>query len=407
MRSSLTASLRALACWSWCLGLAVIALEFLALRVIGERASLAYVFFVLSALASFWAEQREFGTRFFLYRLHDCIIYSPWKYLLLYFLWISVFAPFTVNPVPSLVYAANGWLSLFTVGVAAQFIFCERGVHGQHLLPGRLRLAFLFYSGTVCLLLLSTLLHLFFPSLPFHILVDEQTNLFLYFTIGFPFLLWDLLKTGRRLLPAWLSASTLLLGTVTTLLIGRTFYQVSLAFGLVSLAALFVYKRAKFLRFVLLVALMGAGSLVSILLLSSFLQADALWHRGLEFARAVMEARMQASVWPALATLKATNYLGEGLGLTTFRGVWPRVLAEAGVVGFGLYSAYFLSLLWDLYRVRHASRVVVSNVALVSVGIFLLFVSHYVGNPYGAYVWVWYAFWSVFASASRKKVVGA
>jgi hypothetical protein len=399
-----TSLLRDLANWSWCLGLVVIALDFFALRVIGQRASLSYIFFAAAAAAALWAEKRQFGTRVSLYRLHDCLIYHPWKFLLLYFLWISVFSPFTVSPIPSLVYALNGWISLFTVGVAAQFIFCERGATGAiSLLPQRLRLAFFFYSVTVSLLLLSTLVHLFLPFFPFPIVVDEQANLFLYFTLGFPFLLWDVLKQGRRLLPLWLSLVTVLLGTVTILLIGRTFYQASLAFTLVALFALFVYKRARLFRSLLIAGSLGAVVLSSILALSSFLHSNELWLRGFEYGKSLLERRMNWSVRPAVEVLQRTHYLGEGLGLTSIRGVWPRVLAEAGVVGFVLYSLFFLALLADLYRVRHAPRVVVSNVAIISLAVFLLFVSHHVENPYGAYVWVWYSIWALFASAAKKK----
>ena len=80
-----------------------------------------------------------------------------------------------------------------------------------------------------------------------------------------------------------------------------------------------------------------------------------------------------------------------------------RVLAEAGIVGFLLYLGFFLNLLRDLYRVRRSSRVVVSNVSFVSMAIFLVLVSQTVENPYGAYVWVWYALWALFGSTARKK----
>lgn len=402
-----TLFLRELACWSWSLGLAVIALDFLALNLNGKRVSLSYPFFCLAAVAAFWAEKREFSTRIFLYRLHDTVIYSPWKYLLLYFLWISVFSPFTNSPLDSLLYATNGWLSLVTVGVAAQFIFCERGSQGVILLPGRLKVAFLFYCATVCFLLASTLAHLFFPAAPFGLLVDEQANLFLFFTIGFPFLIWDFLKRGRRILPPALTGLTLLLGVAATFLIGRRFYQASLAFSLSAIFLLFFYKQMPWRRFVYLLAPLAGLAAVTILAITAILKANGLLYLGLEYARMLMETRMETTVAPALEVLHRTRYMGEGLGLTALRGVWPRVLAEAGVVGFVLYVSFFLSLLLELYRVRRAPRVIVSHVGLVSVAVFLLFVSHYVENPYGAYVWVWYAIWAFFASAAKKKQVGA
>jgi hypothetical protein len=400
-----TRLLRELACWCWCLGLSVIELEFLAFPLNGKRVSLSYLLFALATAAAFWAEKREFGTRVFLYRLHDSVIYSPWKYLLLYFLWISIFSPFTANPVASLLYATNGWVSLVTVGVAAQFIFCERGTQGVILLPSRLRLAFLFYSATLCLLMMSTLVHLFRPLLPFSLLASGQANLFLCFTIGFPFLVWDFLKRGRRLLPPWFSALTVVLGAVTTLLIGRIFYQAALAFGFCGITALFVYKQTPWRRMLYLALPLAAVAAALGAVLTAFLEMTGLGYRALQFARHLLEARLESTVEPAVQTLLRTRFLGEGLGITALRGVWPRVLAEAGVVGFVLYGAFFLSLAYDLYRVRRAPRVIVSNVSLVSVAVFLFFVSHYVENPYGAYVWVWYAIWTFFASAARKKQV--
>ncbi|MGZ3692917.1 MAG: hypothetical protein ACXWQO_01620 [Bdellovibrionota bacterium] len=400
-----TKLLREIACWSWCLGLAVIALDFLAVKLIGKRVSLAYIFFAAATAAAFWAEKREFGTRIFLYRLHDSIIYSPWKFLLLYFLWISVFSPFTANPVASLVYATNGWLSLFTVGVAAQFIFCERSAQGVVLLPNRLQLAFIFYCVTVAMLLASTLAHLLFPQMPFGLLVDEQANLFLFFTIGFPFLVWDFLKRGRRLLPPWLTALTVMLGLAATLLIGRKFYQAALAFAALSIFGLFVYKQMPWRRVLFLAAPVAALAAGLMVIITAFLKAHGYLLVGFQYAQKLMESRMETSVAPALEILVRTKFIGEGLGLSNVRGVWFRVLAEAGVVGLVLYASFFLSLLYQLYRVRRAPRVIVSNVSLVSVAVFLLFVSHYVENPYGAYVWVWYAIWTFFASAAKKKQV--
>lgn len=399
-----TKFLRAVAAWSWCSGLVVTALEFLSIHLLGKRVSLGYLCFGAGAVAAFWAEQREFGTRIFLYRLHDSVIYGPWKFLLLYFLWISVFSPFTLNPVASLAYATNGWLSLITVGVAAQFIFCERGADGAVvLLPNRLRLAFLVYASTVCALLAATLARLFFPAFPLDLQVSGQANLFLFFAMGMPYLVWDFLKRGRRLLPPWLSTLTLVFGTVATFLIGRKFYQASLAFGLVAVFAFFIYKQTPWRRMLYLMLPLLTVAAAFFFLLTFYLESHGLLREGLDYARMLMESRMETSVGPAIETLYRTNFLGEGLGLTDIRGVWPRVLAEAGVVGFFFYAAFFLSLAARLYLVRRASRVVVSNVTLVSLAVFLLFVSHYVENPYGAYVWVWYAIWVFFASAARKK----
>ncbi len=399
----LTAFLRQLSLWAWSLGLALIAFDFILLPVFEWRASLSYIFFGIAALAVAWAEKREFGTRVFLYRLHDAVIFSPWKFLLLYFLWVSVFSPFTQAPLASLVYAANGWMSLFAVGVSAQFIFCERTNHGTLLFPQRLRWAFFVYSITVSVFMGNALLHLFFPDTAWPLLVNHQVNLFLYFTLGMPFLLWDFLKEGRRLLPRWFSVLTMWLGTVAILLVGKRIHFAALSAVLFGVFGLFFYKRIRAKILVLGLAATAVAILLTVVLAAT-LRNQPIWDHSLELARQAMENRMKNSLAPAWDAAVASNYLGRGVGVTDLRGVWSRVLAEAGPIGLLFYASFFLMLLRDLYRVRHSSRVVVSNVSAVSLGIFLLLLGHHVENPYGAYIWVWYALWALFASTSRKRI---
>jgi len=402
-RGSFTATLRDAAAYTWAAGLAVIALDFLSLPLLQWRVSLSYVLFALATVCVGWAEKREFGTRVFLYRLHDAVIYSPWKFLLLYFLWISLFSPFTPVPVASLLYAANGWLSLFAVAISAQFIFCERNPQGIVLLPERLALVFRVYGFTVGALLTFLLLSIFYPSLPVETIVSKQANLFLYFTLGLPFLLWDLVKEGRRLLPRFLSLWAIFSGGVVLLLVGRKYFQLSLALSVAAVLGLFLYKtvrpRMPTLRIAAVALIAGLGALCA----GAVLQARAPLQEGLEHIRAMMEAKMRSSIAPALEALYETKLLGKGLGVTEMIGVWARVMAEAGLIGFFLYGAFFLNLTWDLYRVRRTPRVVVSNIAMVSVAIFLFFASHYVENPYGAYVWIWYSIWALIAATPKKK----
>lgn len=399
---ALTARLRFLACLSWSLGLAVLAFDFLSLPVFDWKASLSYVFFTAALLATAWAEKREFGTRVALYRLHDATIYSPWRFLLLYFLWISVFSPFTSAPLASLVYATAGWASLITIGITAQFVFSERAVHGIVLVPSRLTLAFWCYCLTVSLLLANALFHLFVPAPAFPMLVGEQNNLFLYFTLGLPYLLWDFLKDGRRLVPRWLSGVTVLMGAVTTLLLNHRFYAAAIALSVAAIFGLFLFKKIRLKRALLLGGFIAGWGLAFGLLLLWTLDQYGLRHL-LEQERLQLTERMRGTVEAAVGALVQSRGLGAGLGLTDLRGVWARVLAEAGLVGFALYLAFFLNVLWDLYRVRRSTRVVVSNVSFASLAVFLCFVSHYVENPYGAYVWVWYALWALFASTAKKQ----
>lgn len=397
----LTHRLRELAAALWCLGLGLLAYDFLSLPVLRWRASVAYVAFGFAFAVVSWAEKREFGTRIYLYRLHDALILSPWRFLLLYFLWISVFSPFTVDPFASLVYAANGWISLITVGIGAQFIFCERALTVSTLEPDRLRWAFLVYSVAVAMLLAGSLWGLFGGALWFR--PAEQANLFFFFSIGFPFLLWDFAKQGRRLTPRWMSAATIFLGIVLLLLIGRRSYLASLLFSVGGVLGLFLYKRIRPHRALLWAAVAVASSVAAAALLALALGSQIAWSEALERARHGLAVRMLPPWDGALEALRGSSFMGKGLGVTGIRGVWARVAAEAGVVGLALYSAFFVSLLWELYRVRRVGRVVVSNVALVSLCVFLLFLSHYVENPYSAFVWVWYSIWALFASTSKKK----
>lgn len=400
----MTQKLRDGAALAWSLGLGLIAFDFLFLPVFERRASASYLFFALATVLTAWAEKREFSSRVFLYRLHDAVIFSPWKYLLLYFLWVSVFSPFTESPLASLVYAANGWMSLFAVGISAQFIFCDRSVNGVVLLPARLALAFVVYCASVSLLMLNALAHIFAPEFPLPIFVNEQANLFLFFAMGLPFLLWDFVKDGRRLLPRWLSLLTVWLGTITILLIGRRVYHAALALILAGVIGLFIYKRIRPRRTLLLGGGAAAGAVLVALLLAATLQSHEIWNDTLELARKGMESRMHGTLVPAWDALVSSGFLGKGVGVTDLHGVWARVMAEAGVIGAVFYLAFFLALLWDLFRVRRSSRVVVSNISSLSVVIFLLLIGHFVENPYGAYVWVWYAIWALFASTPKKRM---
>lgn len=398
-----TNTIRGAAAWSWSLGLGFVAFDFVTLPVFHWRASASYLLFALATILTAWAEKREFSARVFLYRLHDAVIFSPWKFLLLYFLWISVFSPFTETPLASLVYAANGWMSLFAVGISAQFIFCERPVRGAILLPAKLGLAFRVYCVSVSILMGNALLHIFVPNSPFPILVNQQANLFLFFSMGLPFLLWDFVKDGRRLLPRYLSLLTVWLGAVTVLLIGRRVYHVALGLILAGVLGLFVYKKIRPRRTLLLGGAAAGVAVVVAVILTATLRSQEPWNDALNLARRAMEFRMASNFLPAWQALVESGYMGRGVGVTDFHGVWARVLAEAGLVGAALYLGFFLALLWDLYRVRHSPRVVVSNVGALSVGVFLLLLGHYVENPYGAYVWVWYAIWALFASTPKKR----
>jgi O-antigen ligase len=123
--------------------------------------------------------------------------------------------------------------------------------------------------------------------------------------------------------------------------------------------------------------------------------------------RVLMEEKISRripDIHSAIQSLRETNFMGTGVGAADIeRGVWLQILAETGIAGLALHLAFFISLLLSLYSIRRAREVVVSNVAFLSVLIFLLILSHYPQNPYGAGLWAWYALWGVFASTYRKR----
>ena len=400
--AKVTANLRIFSSWFWAIGLAVIALDFLAVPVLEHKANISYFFFAVATALVAWAEKREFSSRIFLYRLHDAVIFSPWRYLLLYFLWISLFSPFTEAPKASLTYALNGWLSLFTVGISAQFIFCERGINGVSLLPDRMRLIFRIYTATVGLLLTTYLASLFSSQIAQAGVIGRPANLFLYFSLGLPFLLWDFVKDGRRFLPRAESIATICLGSILILLVSRRYFQASLLFSLAGVIGLFLYKTMRPQRITLRLALVAVAAGFGALGVAILLQAEGYTPMLIHF-REKLESNLREGIQLTWDALRSSNFLGRGLGVTNIHGVWARVLAEAGVVGFAFYALFFLSVAWDLYRVKRSPRVVVSNVALVSTGVFLLFASHYIENPYGAYVWIWYSIWALVASTPKRK----
>lgn len=396
-----THKLRTYASWSWSLGLGLVAVDFLSLSFLQWRISSAYFAFFLSLFFVVWAEKREFGTRVFLYRLHDVVIYTPWKFMLLYFLWVSLFS-LLENALTSVVFSLNGWATLFAVGVAAQFIFCERARDKIILLPGRLRVAFLVYACTTLFLLVNLLLHLFWATIPLPMLVHEEGNLFLYFLMGMPFLGWDFSKNGRRLLPRALSLAVMIVGGAAILLLGNLSQKVALLLAGGGLLAVYFLKAIRYRRALLLGGAIGLGCLSLSVLLSMALQQfpAAL---ALRAARSVLETRVAESMQLAFLALEHSHFMGLGVGVTEITGLWARILGEAGVVGFLLVAAFFLNLLWDLYWVRRSSRVVVSNVAIISLLVFLFLLGHYVHNPYTAFVWVWCSLWSIFSSTARKR----
>ncbi len=393
--------IRKIALLFWSLGMMTLAIDFYSLPLLNWQVSISYIPFVVAFILLIWAEKREFSSRVFLYRLHDVLIYSSWRYLLLFFLWVSIFSPFSASPLASIVYSVNGWISLFVVGVSAQFLFCEHRPNAIYLLTERLGFVFRVYAITLIALFLHVLLPILF-SLDSPVIVKKTENLFLYFVMGFPFLLWDFSKSGRRLLPGWLSFCAVLLGVSTILLVGRKFFSLVLFVSALGIMGLYFYKKMKSKPYVLMLILMISGVGFTGVM-GAFLKSNEIRAWTLQKVRLELEANLSARILPTLSALKESGFLGKGVANSEVKGLWFKLLSETGIIGTLLFLGFFLSILWQLLNVRKSTKVVVSNVALVTVVVFVGLVGNYVENPYGAYIWVWFAIWGVFAATEKKK----
>ena len=402
-KTDLTFQLKEIATWAWCLGLAIIAADFSSFTFLDRKISFSYFFFAVSFGLCLWAEKREFGTRVLLYRLHDGLIYSPWKYLLLYFLWTSILALFSSDPLASALAAANGWVSLLAIGLTASFLFCERGSFGDALLLARLRRAFVVFSLGSIVLMGSVVFHLLFPSVLPAMFVEKQVNLLLYFSMGLPFLLWDFLRDKPRLLRRWLSGGAILLGTGITVILGKLFFLIIFLFSFGCLFSFYLYKKIHLRNFIILSAL-GVFCLLAIgLSFEKILIQQEIPRLALLDLQDAVKEKMYGPAKDLIQFWLNNRIVGQGPGMMPMKGVWLRILVESGIVGLFLYTAFFLDLLWALFRVRRSSRLVVSNITFISVFVFLLLTSHFVENPYGANVWIWYAIWVMFSQTSRKR----
>lgn len=400
---------RDLAAWVWSFGLATIALDRFLYYDLGEyNLRLCYFLFSISALLVCRAELREFGARVALYRLHDLVIGGPWKYLLLYFLWVNIFAPISENPARSVIYATAGWFSLLAVSISAQFIFCEYRLHGTYLVPSRLHRAFSGYAIAICVLGLSFLINYFAPSILVTPFFEDNVHLLLYFVIGFPFLFWDFTNSKRHILPRYISGPAMMVAVATVFLIGHQVLFIGLLTGPLLLMLLGFIKRVPLQR--------SSVGLVILCLISVNVAFLAGKHPKIIEARQKLivpleknerQLKRKMESWEhTLQVARGSNFLGTGIGGSDVKnGVWNLILAEVGLMGLLLYVSFFGSLLRGLYLVRRARQLFVSHAALVSMVVFILFGSHYLNNPYGAAIWVWYAIWGLVAVTPHKQEV--
>jgi len=398
----ITEKLRLVASWFWAIGLGIVGLDFLTLHFLSWKISLSYVAFIISFLLLSLAEKREFGMRQYLYRLHDTVFSGPWKFLLLYFLWISI-SSLVAFSLSTFLFVINGWISLFSVALGAQFLFCERSGNRLLLLPSRLGAAFRIYASILFFLLSNTILHLVFPSFPLPLLVEEQANLIAYFLLGSPFLFWDLAKKGRYLLWRPFNFLLLVIGVNSVFFFGGVFHWLSLIFIILALSALFLLKfyhkkRVK----ILLTSLLPAAFLFALLILFSLnhFQIELPQERAIQL---LVENRLVQNFRLAWVSLQTSPFMGLGAGNTAIAGAFSKVLAEAGVVGFSFFIAFFLSLFVQLVRSIRSNRA--ASISIISFSVFMLFLNHYSLNPYSAFIWVWCSLWTLFSSTNRKRKV--
>lgn len=390
-----TAGLRSAGALLWCVGFFLVVFDLLGVDIAGWHIPLCFAFFFLAAGLCFWAEKREFSTRVALYRLHDLVIYTPWRFLLLYFLWINLFAPFTAQPVRSVVYAVGGWACLIAIGVTANFLFCERRPSGAILLlRDRLSLLFWGFGLAASAGLIAIISTRIWPDFP--VLMHDEANFFLFLLLGLPFLLWDLLLHGRNLLPRAFSAFVSLIVIAALVLTMRKIFWIGIVLVFAMMLALRIYKRMRYGRALLVFTTLLFCSIgLSLLLLKlPFLQEQ----------QQTLEARLNISVGDALRVALEHRLLGMGIAVSSNRnGIWAQILAELGFIGVAFYSGFLLNLLRDLYVVGREPRIVVSNVGLVSLVVFGVLVSHYYTNAYAPSIWVWYAVWTLLATSNVKK----
>ena len=398
--------IRNVAALFWSLGLALVCFDrFHLYSILGEQVRIAYPFFLVAGILCWWGEKREFGTRVMLYRLHDIAMSSPWKYLLLYFLWVNLFALFSAVPRTSVVYALGGWFSLVMVAFSAQLLFCQRTPEKIILIPQRLKIALLSYTLASMLYGLSLVVSSLAPNLGVRPFFMDVSQVCVFFVAGLPFLVWDFINPRRQLLNRPLVGFTIVVIVSTLFLLRQPHFLLAAVAAPLALLFLGLAKRVSLHR-----ALLGLFflCLLSINLLFVFkgVLSDFPGKQALEgyVHREVTEEYFE--VKKAWELFKSTNFMGGGIGSSDVkRNVWLKIVSEVGVVGILLYGAFFISLLWDLFRIRRSKQIVISNVAFVSVVLFLLIGSHFPRNPYGTGIWVWYALWGVFSSTRLKTPV--
>jgi hypothetical protein len=392
------------ATYLWVLGLAMLSADFFSFHFVERTVSLSYGAFLASFLCMAWAEKREFSTRIFLYRLHDVVIFGVWRYLFLALIWITLVSQVPIRGILPTLQVSHLWFSFFCIGINAQFLFCDRSGRMVFLRPDRLAVAFQAFGYS--LLLTFAILQLQLLGISTGVPEPKQKSLFVYFLLGLPFLMWDVVRpTANRFLPRLLSLSLIVVGLGTVLLLGRKLYMLSALFALLLLLSAFLYKGVKPKNWWITASAALFGSFVFSLTLRQLLLSSQGLAEEFQNLRLTLEREAMGTFLSTWQAWSDSHWYGGGLGTAERKGLWARVIAESGLIGLVLYFLFFGSLLFGLYSVRKVPRVAVSHASLCSLLVFLFFLSFYLDNPANGYLWVWYGLWALFASTPGKRII--
>ena len=375
-----------------------------------EEARLSYAFFALALGFCLWAEKREFGTRVTLYRLHDLAVSPPWCYLLLFFLWVNLFAPFSASPLRGVVHACAGWFALVAIAFSAQLTFCERSERGVTLLPTRLQTAYLAVLLSIYVFAGVDVISYLLPALGWAPGMLDRRETYLFLVLAAPFLIWDFTNSSRRLAPRFFVGPALMLVAAALFLQRAWLLGAGFIAGILGVFLISLKQKIRPSG-----AFLGLAALCLISVNLAFIAREfPTWNTTKASLIQVVEARGETidrrlareipKIRESWEHLQSTKFLGMGVGASSFdRGMWLRLASETGIIGISLYLIFFLSLASRLRKIRRSPKIVISEVALVSLTVFLFVGTPLAPNPYSPAIWGWYSLWAIFSSARQKQ----
>lgn len=382
-----TQGLKSAATLFWCAGFFTAPFDSLNLEFFDWKIPLCFGLFFCATILCLWSEKREFSTRFAAYRVYDIAINTSWKYLLIYFLWVSIFARFTEFPLKSIVYALGGWGAYFTIGVSAQLLFCERKEE-LYLIRERLKILYISFCAAIFVGMLSLGIDW---GMGLNVsLVGDLANFLFFAALGMPALLWDLFLHRQKFVSHRFNFLILFFVFLGLVLTKRYVFLSSLAIICLSFGWIRLTIKPNFFR--ALALLLSVGFVAVLAGYSIFSNFD--------YFHDLLRERLEVSIYDAFQVAASYRYLGEGIGISENRnGIWAQILAEHGIVGILLYGSFVLSLARALWL----QKSIPSRIGLVSLLSFIVLISHYYKNAYAPAIWAWYATWSLLGSTGLKK----